>query len=431
MFLYTETAYQSECSSTCLGCARSVSELGAFSVNLTSFILFYVLRRPSFLTPSADLRHFFSSGERCRKTSRGVYHWRELPKVSFLSRQRQNTSFVATKVCLPHLSRQNRLLRQNITRVCRDNYILCLSRHLHFVATNMIFCDKSFVVASILLSRQKYACRDKSMLATFVATKVFLPHLSRQNRLLRQNITRVCRDNYILCLSRHLHFVATNMIFCDKSFVVASILLSRQKYACRDKSMLAAFVATKVFLPHLSRQNRLLRQNITRVCRDNYILCLSRHLHFVATNMIFCDKSFVVASILLSRQRYACRDKSMLATFVATKVFLPHLSRQNRLLRQNITRVCRDNYILCLSRHLHFVATNMIFCDKSFVVASILLLRQKTCFVTKNSQTDRQRQRDIKSFCFTVLPLIIIQLLFQTAGDIHLNPGPPCPKSYQ
>ena len=33
---------------------------------------------------------------------------------------------------------------------------------------------------------------------------------------------------------------------------------------------------------------------------------------------------------------------------------------------------------------------------------------------------------DIKSFCFTVLSLIIIQLLLQTAGDIHLNPGPPC-----
>ena len=25
-----------------------------------------------------------------------------------------------------------------------------------------------------------------------------------------------------------------------------------------------------------------------------------------------------------------------------------------------------------------------------------------------------------------MLPLIIIQLLLQTAGDIHLNPGPPC-----
>ena len=36
----------------------------------------------------------------------------------------------------------------------------------------------------------------------------------------------------------------------------------------------------------------------------------------------------------------------------------------------------------------------------------------------------RKQVPDIKSFCFTVLPLIIIQLLLQTAGDIHLNPGP-------
>ena len=47
----------------------------------------------------------------------------------------------------------------------------------------------------------------------------------------------------------------------------------------------------------------------------------------------------------------------------------------------------------------------------------------------------RKQVPDIKSLCFTVLPLIIIELLLQTAGDIHLNPGPPCrehsPKSYQ
>ena len=38
----------------------------------------------------------------------------------------------------------------------------------------------------------------------------------------------------------------------------------------------------------------------------------------------------------------------------------------------------------------------------------------------------RKQVPDIKSFCFTVLPLISIQLLLQTVGDIHLNPGPPC-----
>ena len=38
----------------------------------------------------------------------------------------------------------------------------------------------------------------------------------------------------------------------------------------------------------------------------------------------------------------------------------------------------------------------------------------------------RKQVPDIKSLSFTVLLLIIIQLLLQTAGDIHLNPGPPC-----
>ena len=38
----------------------------------------------------------------------------------------------------------------------------------------------------------------------------------------------------------------------------------------------------------------------------------------------------------------------------------------------------------------------------------------------------RKQVPDITSLCFTVLPLIIIHLLLQTAGDIHLNLGPPC-----
>ena len=59
------------------------------------------------------------------------YHWRELPQVSFLSRQtfcrdkhvRQNMSFISTKICL--------------------------SRQTYFCG------DKSFVATNIILSRQK------------------------------------------------------------------------------------------------------------------------------------------------------------------------------------------------------------------------------------------------------------------------------------
>ena len=102
-----------------------------------------------------------------------------------------------------------------------------------------------------LLPRQKYACRDKSMLA---ATKVCLP---------RQKYA--CRDKSML--------------------VATKVCLPRQKYACRDKSVLAA---TKVCLP---------RQKFA--CRDKSMLAATK--------------------VCLPRQKYACRDKSMLA---ATKVCL-------------------------------------------------------------------------------------------------------------
>ena len=65
------------------------------------------------------------------------YHWRVLPQVQFLSRQ----------------------------KFCHDKQV--------FVATNHVFCrnfcrDKSFVTTnkSRLLSRQNYVCRNKAFVAT-------------------------------------------------------------------------------------------------------------------------------------------------------------------------------------------------------------------------------------------------------------------------
>ena len=96
-------------------------------------------------------------------------HWRELPQVLFLSRQNtntsnacfspQNTSFVATKICL---SPQN-ICRNKIT-VCRDKHVL--SRQAYFLSRQTRVClDKTRI-----LSRQKNACCNK----TFVATKIML-----------------------------------------------------------------------------------------------------------------------------------------------------------------------------------------------------------------------------------------------------------------
>ena len=78
-----------------------------------------------------------------------VYHWRELPQVSVLSRQRfcrakgfvapnMYLSFVASKVCL---SRQ---------KVCRE-ILICHNKH-------------DFIATSILLSRQTCVCGDKTRL---------------------------------------------------------------------------------------------------------------------------------------------------------------------------------------------------------------------------------------------------------------------------
>ena len=86
-------------------------------------------------------------------------HWRELPQVSFLSRQSfaaANTSFVATKVCL---------WRQNVFRdkiVCRDEHkTRLLSRQNYasiiFVATNILLSQQRtcFVVTNTCFCRNK------------------------------------------------------------------------------------------------------------------------------------------------------------------------------------------------------------------------------------------------------------------------------------
>ena len=92
--------------------------------------------------------------------------WRELPQVSFLSRQKyacRDKTFRATNTCLSQqiCVSTNILSRQNI--FCRDkhNFVSTkvLSRQAYFC------CDKRR-----LLSRQTRVCRDK----TFVAAKMIL-----------------------------------------------------------------------------------------------------------------------------------------------------------------------------------------------------------------------------------------------------------------
>ena len=143
-------------------------------------------------------------------------HWRQLPQVSFLSRQ--NTSFVATKVCLP---------RQNF---CRHKII--------FVATKYFCHDKTFVATStcIRLSRQQ---------TCFVATNTCL---SRQKnaRICRDKImfvaANICHKKTRVCRDMHTFVATKDVICCDEHvFVATKIILSRQKF-CRGKH---TFVARK------------------------------------------------------------------------------------------------------------------------------------------------------------------------------------------
>ena len=105
---------------------------------------------------SYDLARTCSARRRCAK-GQVNYHWRELPQVSFLSRQ----------------------------AFCCDKHVFLVTKYvkimLHtFVATNtclsgQTFCrDKYNFVATNVLSRQAYFCHDKKKKTCFVVTNTCL-----------------------------------------------------------------------------------------------------------------------------------------------------------------------------------------------------------------------------------------------------------------
>ena len=126
------------------------------------------------------------------------YHWRELPQVSFLSRQ--NAYFCHDKTHL--LSRQKYACRDKnnkhvffVTNICRSKRF-CPGKK-YFLAAKIFCRDKHYFVATnIILSRQTLFCRDKH---NCVATKV----LSRQAHF----CTRLCHFFFFF----FFFFVATKM----------------------------------------------------------------------------------------------------------------------------------------------------------------------------------------------------------------------------
>ena len=135
---------------------------------------------------------------------------------------------------------------------------------------------------------------------------------------------------------------ATSIIF------VTTKVLSQQIHLCLLSRQNTSFVVTKVCL---SRQNFCL--NKIMFVTTKHLLgqtCVCHNKTFVMTTILLLQQKmcFVMTYTCLLQQKYACCDK----TFVATK--------------------------LCLSWQKFFVT-------KYYVVTSILLLRQKTCFVSRQT----------------------------------------------
>ena len=146
-----------------------------------------------------------------------MYHWRELPQVSFLSWQKNCCNkhmFVMTNMCFDkHMFWQ--------THVWHDKRVFVATTHIFCHYKSMLVATKYNFVTTTVLSRQAYFCHDKHV---FVMTKhVF------------------CHDKYA-CHDKSKHVFVTTNICCDDFFVKTNIILSRQKF-CRSKH---TFVATKI-----------------------------------------------------------------------------------------------------------------------------------------------------------------------------------------
>ena len=110
------------------------------------------------------------------------YHWRELPRVSFLSRQ--SMTFVATKVCLSWqsfchfvttacLSRQRFRLDKHTFVLTKD--VFCHNKHV-FAATEVCLLQQIFFTAKLLSWQAYFCCNKRRVLyqqTCFVSTNVF------------------------------------------------------------------------------------------------------------------------------------------------------------------------------------------------------------------------------------------------------------------
>ena len=138
----------------------------------------------------------------------------------------------------------------------------------------------------------------------------------------------------------------------------------------------------------------LILKSITGGSCHKHHFCHDKHV-FVVTKHVFChDKSMLAATKLLSQQNYICCDHFCCCcdkNFVMTSILLSwqktcFVVTKVSLSQQNY--VCRDKYLL---REI-FCCNENVCHDKSFVATTILLLQQNTSFVAKNYTYGSSRQ---------------------------------------
>ena len=141
---------------------------------------------------------------------------------------------------------------------------------------------------------------------------------------------------------------------------------------------------------------------MTNICCDKSFVTTSLVFVTTSTCLLQQNTSFVVTKVCMLRETFVttniCHDKS----FVATNIIL--------LWQQ--THICYDKYMswqkFCHDKD-NFVTA------KTFVAASILLLRQKTCFVATNACLSWQ-----KWYFWQLLPIIPPNTHFLTSWDQNL-----------
>ena len=266
------------------------------------------------------------------------------------------------------------------TTVCHDKHVFVMTKVLlwqnwylwHLPPVIHFCCDKYLQRKTILLRhvllRQKYACQDK----TFVATKFFVATNICCNK------GHICHDKRCV-LSWHNCLSWQTCVCYDKSFVVTKLILVAspasdtlllwQIFAAKNNFVATHFVTTKVCL---SGQN---------FCCDKILCCykylLQQGSYLSWQKMCFVmTQPFVMTNMCLSWQKFCC-DKTDTCgisrqwyTFVVTNICSEFFFFATRFVT---TKVCLSGQNFCCDK--------ILCCYKYLLQQGSYLSWQKMCFV--------------------------------------------------